>query len=524
MLFGPVAVAAAHLGLHREHDRPPMAVEQARIDGRSHVHGPVEPRGEPAERQVDHRAGEELTRGSGDTGGQGLPRAPAIEDAPLDRVHVAERERQPDTTFPDRQHRRNCGTRAAVRSPQEIETRSRVHDRRQVEPDVSSRALEHARRDLALPGEAHDDDVARCGRAGRARASQGQHVTPASARHGPGLNPAGSSVHYPPRMRAVVYAGAGGNEVIRIEERPDPEPGKGEVLIAVRYAGLNPADVQQREGRYPAPAGWPPDVPGLEVGGTVTSCGPGVFRFAPGDRVLGLVGGGGLASRVVAPERHLSPAPDSLDERAIAAIAEGFVTAHDAIRSQAGLTSGETLLVHGAAGGVGSAACQIGVVCGSRVLGVVRSAGARATVESLGAEAVPDEGFVAAVLEATAGVGAHVLLELVGAVHFPDNLDALAEDGRIVIVGSSVGGPHIDLPARQMMTKRATVKGTTLRARTLERKALTLRAFEREVLPHLASGRIKALVDSVYPVERIGEAFDRLSGPGKAGKVLIEFE
>ena len=325
-------------------------------------------------------------------------------------------------------------------------------------------------------------------------------------------------------MRAVVYSGAGGNEVIRIEERPDPEPGKGEVLIAARYAGLNPADVQQREGRYPAPPGWPPDVPGLEVGGTVVACGPGVFRFAPGDRVLGLVGGGGLASRVLAPERHLSPAPDSLDEKAIASIAEGFVTAHDAIRSQAGLVSGETLLVHGAAGGVGSAACQIGLVCGARVLGVVRSGGARATVESLGAEALPDEGFVAAVAEATGGVGAHVLLELVGAVHFPDNLDALAEDGRIMIVGSHVGGPHIDLPARQMMAKRATVKGTTLRARTLERKALTLRAFEREVLPHLASGRIKALVDSVYPVERIGEAFDRLTGPGKAGKVLVEFE
>jgi NADPH2:quinone reductase len=336
------------------------------------------------------------------------------------------------------------------------------------------------------------------------------------------LNPLRGSLHYCPRMRAVVYTGAGGNEVIRIEERPDPEPGTGEVLIAVRFAGLNPADVQQREGRYPAPPGWPPDVPGLEVAGTVVSCGPGVFRFTPGDRVL--VGGGGLASRVIAPERCLSPAPDSLGDEAIASVAEGFITAHDAIRSQAGLTSGETLLVHGAAGGVGSAACQIGLACGARVLGVVRSDAAAATIEDLGAEAIRDDGFVAAVLEATDGVGAHVLLELVGAVHFPHNLEALAEDGRIVIVGSSVGGPVIDLPTRLMMTKRATVKGTTLRARTLERKALTLRAFEREVLPHLASGRITPLVDSVYPVERLADAFDRLSGPGKAGKVLIEFE
>jgi NADPH2:quinone reductase len=324
-------------------------------------------------------------------------------------------------------------------------------------------------------------------------------------------------------MRAVVYSGAGGNEVIRVEERPDPAPGVGEVLVGVRYAGLNPADVAQRNGRYPAPPGWPQDVPGLEVSGTVIACGPGVPRFAPGDRVFGLVGGGGLASRVLAHERQLSPVPDSLDEQTAASVAEAFVTAHDAIRTQAGLVSGETLLVHGAAGGVGSAAVQIGLVIGARVIGVVRNDVARAAVEGLGAEVVADQRFAAAVLETTGGVGADVVLELVGAVHFPDNLDALAADGRIVLVGTSIGGTSIELPVGAMMSKRAIVRGTTLRARTLERKALTMRAFEREVLPHLASGRMKPLIDSVYPADRVGDAFDRLSGPGKAGKVLIEF-
>jgi putative PIG3 family NAD(P)H quinone oxidoreductase len=324
-------------------------------------------------------------------------------------------------------------------------------------------------------------------------------------------------------MRAVVYVGAGGNEVIHVEERPDPVPGVGEVLVGVHYAGLNPADVAQRNGRYPAPPGWPQDVPGLEVSGTVVATGPGTPRFAPGERVFGLVGGGGLASRVLAHERQLSPVPDSLDEQAAAAVAEGFVTAHDAIRSQAGLAPGETLLVHAAGGGVGSAAVQIGVVIGARVIGVVRNEVAKAAIEGLGAEVVADDGFAPAVLELTGGAGADVLLELVGAVHFPANLDALAADGRIVLVGTSIGGSTIELPVGAMMSKRAIVRGTTLRARTLERKALTLRAFEREVLPHLASGRMRPLIDSVYPVDRIADAFDRLSGPGKAGKVLIEF-
>lgn len=323
-------------------------------------------------------------------------------------------------------------------------------------------------------------------------------------------------------MRCVVFTGAGGNEVVELEERPDPVPGTQDVLVRVRLAGLNPADVIQRAGRYAAPPGAPADIPGLEVSGTVASCGEGVTDWAPGDRVFGLVGGGGLADRVCVHERCVTRVPDVLDEQQAAAVPEAFITAHDAVAMQAGLRPGEVLLVHGAAGGVGSAACQIGVSLGARVLGTVRSEAAREAVEGLGVEPVDDGGFAAAVLEATGGRGADVVLELVGAPHFPGNLDALAPKGRIVVVG--VGAGHeVPLSLRALMGKRATLRGTVLRARALEEKAAAVRAFEREVVPGLASGRLRARIDSVFPAEQVHAAFDRLEGRGKLGKVLIEF-
>ena len=323
-------------------------------------------------------------------------------------------------------------------------------------------------------------------------------------------------------MRAVVFAGAGGNEVIRLEERPDPVPGSEEVLLHVTHAGLNPADLSQRAGSYPAPPGSPQDIPGLEVAGTVAACGAQVLGWKPGDRVFGLVGGGGLADRVIVHQRCVAAVPDVLDEAGAAAVPEAFITAHDAIRSQAALSPGETLLVHGAAGGVGSAALQIGIAGGSRVLGTVRSAGAGALVRELGGEPIDDAGFAEAVLSATGGQGANVILELVGAPHFPDNLRAIAMLGRVVIVGLGAGA-EVSLVLRQLMSRRASIRGTMLRARPLEEKALAVRAFEREVLPHLASGRMKPVIDSVIPYERAGDAFDRLAGSGKRGKVLLQF-
>jgi putative PIG3 family NAD(P)H quinone oxidoreductase len=323
-------------------------------------------------------------------------------------------------------------------------------------------------------------------------------------------------------VRAVVFAGAGGNEVVRVEERADPVPGPEDVLVHASYAGLNPADIAQREGRYPAPPGAPADVPGLEVAGTVVAAGDRVSSWRVGARVFGLVGGGGLADRVLAHERCVAGVPETLGEQAAAATVEAFVTAHDAAFTRAGLRPGETLLVHGGAGGVGSAAVQLGVAIGARVLATVRSDDAGKVVSELGATALPDEGFADGVLEATAGKGADVILELVGGVHFPGNLQALARRGRIVIV-SVAAGSEIALPLGPLMVKRATLSGTVLRARPLEEKAAAVRAFEREVVPGLGDGRLRPLVDSVFAAADAAAAFDRLAARGKAGKVLLDF-
>jgi NADPH2:quinone reductase len=323
-------------------------------------------------------------------------------------------------------------------------------------------------------------------------------------------------------LKAIVFAGSGGNEVVRLEERPDPAPGAEDVVVRVRYAGLNPADIAQREGRYPAPPGSPQDVPGLEVAGTVESCGERVTAWRPGDSVFGLVGGGGLAERVLVHERCLAAVPEALDDRGSAAVPEAFITAHDAISTQAGLRPGETLLVHGAGGGVGGAAVQIGVFSGARVLGTVRSDRPRDAVAAAGGEPIDDAEFARAVLEATGGRGADVVLELVGAPHFPANFEALAAKGRIVVVG--VGAGHeVNLSLRALMQKRASVRGTMLRARPLEEKAAAVRAFEREVVSGLAGGKLLPAIDSVFPAERAADAFDRLEASGKVGKVLLEF-
>ena len=248
-------------------------------------------------------------------------------------------------------------------------------------------------------------------------------------------------------MRCVVFTGVGGGEVVDLQERPDPVPGSGELIVRVRYAGLNPADLQQRAGRYPAPPGAPQDIPGLEVAGVVESVGSQVLAHQPGDRVFGLIAGGGLADRVAVHERCVARVPDSLSDIDAAATPEAFITAHDAIRTRGRLTMGETLLVHGANGGVGTAALQIGVAAGAQVFGVVRSDEAGALVRELGAEPVADDDF-------SEHVRADVILELVGAPHFPANLTALNPRGRIVVVGVGAGS-KVELDLGAMMGRRA---------------------------------------------------------------------
>jgi NADPH:quinone reductase len=320
-------------------------------------------------------------------------------------------------------------------------------------------------------------------------------------------------------MKAVVFTGKGGREVMSLEERPDPVPGTDEVLVAAAYAGINTADLAQRAGAYPAPPGSPQDVPGLEVAGTVVARGDGVRGWNVGDRVFGLVGGGGLADRVVVHERHVAAVPDRLDELEAAAVPEVFITAHDAIVTQAELGLGDVLVVNGANGGVGTAGVQIGVSAGARVLANARSEEARGRLAELGAEPVSPDDFAE---RARAAGGADVVLELVGAPNLAWDFEALAPKGRIVVVGTGAGA-DADLSLRALMGKRARLLGTVLRARPLEEKAAAVQAFAHQVVPLLADGRARAIVDRVFPAEEAADAFDYMQQPGKFGKVLLAF-
>jgi NADPH2:quinone reductase len=319
-------------------------------------------------------------------------------------------------------------------------------------------------------------------------------------------------------VRCVVFNGVGGPEVVSVEDRPDPSLGKFEVVIAPAFAGINPADVLQREGKHPVPPGWPADIPGLEVAGTVVEVGEGVSAFTVGDRAFGLVGGGGLATRVVAAERELVAVPDALDDAQAAAAPEAFLTAFDALVLQAGLGSGDTLLVNGASGGVGTAAVQIGRVLGARVVANVRSEQHRAAVAELGAEAMAADEAFARVKQLG---GADVILELVGGPHMAGDIDALARGGRLILVAAKPG-EEATLVLRDLMTRRAPLIGTTLRTRPPEQKAQLTQAFGARMVPFMASGAIRPIVDRTFPLEQVGEAFDAVRAPGKLGKLLLE--
>lgn len=310
-------------------------------------------------------------------------------------------------------------------------------------------------------------------------------------------------------MRAVTIR----DEEIVIAEHPDPVPGAGEVLVRVRAAGVNGADMLQRRGLYPAPPGAPADIPGLEVAGEVAGLGPGAGRFAEGDRVMGIVAGGGQAELAVLHERILMPVPASLDWPAAGAVPEVFTTAHDAIFTQAMLQPGERLLVHGAAGGVGTAAVQLGRAAGGRVYATVRNPGLREQVAKLGAEVLATEGF--------AEHGPFdVILELVGAPNLPENLTALSTGGRIAVIGIGAGA-KAELNLGLLMAKRARILASTLRARPLEAKALTARAMERSVLPLFDTGALSVPIAATRPLEEAAAAYERFAAGGKLGKIVL---
>lgn len=306
------------------------------------------------------------------------------------------------------------------------------------------------------------------------------------------------------------------DERVAIEEHPDPQPGKGEVLVRVRAAGLNGGDVSQRRGRYPAPPGWPQDIPGMELAGEVAGVGPDAGRFAPGDRVMAVVGGGGQAELSVVHERLLMPVPDGLDWAEAGGLPEVFTTAHDALFAQAGLRSGERLLVHGGAGGVGTAAIQLARAAGASATATVRQAELHAGVAELGAEVIAPQDFVR--------LGPFdVVLELVGAPNLAENLQALATGGRISVIGVGAGA-KTELNLLALMGKRARLFGSTLRARPLEEKALTARRLEREVLPLFERGELRVPLAASFPLEAAAEAYERFEAGGKLGKIVLRID
>jgi NADPH:quinone reductase len=299
-----------------------------------------------------------------------------------------------------------------------------------------------------------------------------------------------------------------------VEERPDPEPGRNELLVRVRAAGVNGADMLQRRGAYPAPPGSPQDIPGLELAGEVAALGPGATRFAEGDRVMAVVGGGGQAELALVHERAAMPAPAGLDWPQAGGVPEVFATAHDAIFSQAELRPGEHLLVHGAAGGVGTAAVQLGRAAGARVTATCRREELRPGVERLGARVIPPEGF--------AEHGPYdVILELVGAGNLAENIQSLATGGRIAVIGVGGSGARGELNLGTLMQKRGRIHGSTLRARPLEEKALVTRRLEKEVLPLFEAGAVTVPVAATFTLDDADAAYERFEAGGKLGKIVL---
>jgi putative PIG3 family NAD(P)H quinone oxidoreductase len=303
-------------------------------------------------------------------------------------------------------------------------------------------------------------------------------------------------------------------ERLVVEQRPDPEPARGELLVRVKAAGLNGADMLQLRGGYPAPPGSPPDIPGLELAGEVVAVGPDADRFAVGDRVMAVVGGGGHAELAVVHERAAMPVSDALDWPEAGGLPEVFTTAHDAIFSQAGLRPGEHLLVHGAAGGVGTAAVQLGRAAGARVTATVRREELRSQVERLGARAIAPDGF--------AEQGPYdVVLELVGASNLADNLKSLSIGGRISVIGIGGTGAVGEINLLAVMGKRARIHGSTLRARPLEEKAIAMRLVEKEVLPLFEAGELTVPVAETFPLDEVEAAYERFQAGGKLGKLVL---
>jgi NADPH2:quinone reductase len=325
-------------------------------------------------------------------------------------------------------------------------------------------------------------------------------------------------------MRAIVIREPGGPEVLELRDVPTPEPSRGEVRVRVRATAVNRADLLQRMGSYPAPKGVPADVPGLEIAGEVDTLGDGVTELSPGDRVLGLVSGGGYAEYVVAHERTLARIPEGTSFADAAAIPEAFVTAWDAMVEQGRLRAGETVLVHAAGSGVGTAAIQIARAVGAHVIGTMRTPQKVSRARELGLEdAIVVEGpnFADQVLARTGGRGVDVVLELVGGAYVAQDLACIAARGRVIVVGA-MAGARVEVDLSVLMRKRAELRGTVLRSRPLEEKILAGQALARHLMPLFANGTLRPAVDRVLPLARAADAHRLMQNSDSFGKLVLE--
>lgn len=329
-------------------------------------------------------------------------------------------------------------------------------------------------------------------------------------------------------MKAVYFTEFGsGFDNIELRDVPDPgDPGIDEVLVRVHGAGLNRADLLQARGLYPPPPGYSANIPGLEFAGEVLSTGGSVNRWRTGDRVFGITAGEAQAEYVLIDQRLLMRVPDGSALVTAAAVPEAFITAHDAVITQAGLSEGETLLIHAVGSGVGLAGLQIAKAVGAKVIGTSRTAEKLTRCIELGldlgiaSESV--EGLAEKVLKATQGKGVDVILDLVGAAYFSENLTSLAQKGRLMLVGLS-SGPIAEFDLSAALRKRATIIGTVLRGRSIEEKAEATARFADQFLASLDAQTIRPIVDRVFPASGAAEAYEYLASNKSFGKVVLDF-
>ena len=327
-------------------------------------------------------------------------------------------------------------------------------------------------------------------------------------------------------MRAAVITRPGGPEVLEVLERPTPSAAPGEVLVRVQASALNRADLLQRAGQYPAPPGAPADIPGMEFAGEIAALGDGVRDWRVGDRVFGIVAGGGNAEYLVADAASVARVPAKLSWTDAAAIPEAFITAHDALVTQAGVRAGERVLIHAVGSGVGLAATQLARALGAIPYGTARTADKIERAREYGLEdglvvAADVDVIPSAVDRWTGGKGVEIVLDLVAGPYVGASIRAAARQGRIMLIGT-VAGRDATIPAGMVLGKRLALRGTVLRSRSVEEKRAVTAAFARDVVPRVESGELRATIDRVFPLAEIAAAHERLASNATFGKVVLD--